>query len=106
VEEAEIAERDYELRKAQLVRVNYLLSDEVNLYPADPRPPYEAGAFLLQIGRDREGEFWLYQALKRDDRYVPAHKALAEYYEKKGDKKLAAEHRRRLPEAEQKTASP
>jgi tetratricopeptide (TPR) repeat protein len=105
-EEAVVADKDYDDRKKQLVDINYLLSDEVNLNPADPGPPYEAGAFLLQIGRDREGEFWLYQALKRDNGYVPAHKALAEYYEKKGDKKLAADHRRWLPEPEQKTAMP
>jgi tetratricopeptide (TPR) repeat protein len=106
LEEAEIADKDSEDRKKQLVRINYLLSDEVNMYPADPRPPYEAGAFLLQIGRDREGEFWLYQALKRDNGYVPAHKALAEYYEKTGDKKLAAEHRSRLPQPEKNTTTP
>jgi Tfp pilus assembly protein PilF len=50
--------------------------------------------------------YWLNQALERSERYQPAHKALAEYFEKKGAKDQAAAHRRFLNEPDKKTGSP
>jgi hypothetical protein len=72
-------------------------------------PPTELGILFLRLGQDNQGLHWLLQvALKRDERYAPARKALVEYYEKKGDKAAADVHRQFLdpPEAAPRSPSP
>ena len=91
---AELAE--YEQHKALLERANHLLQEEAR-HPSSSRDPTaasEIGALLLQIGQDRQGLYWMDEALSRNPHYAPAHQALAEYFTRKGDAERAAAHRR------------
>jgi predicted Zn-dependent protease len=87
---------EYDRHKALLERANKLLQDEARKPTRDPGPAYEVGALLLQIRQERQGLYWMDQALARDPDHQPTHRALAEYFESKGDKERAAFHRRRL----------
>jgi Tfp pilus assembly protein PilF len=49
---------------------------------------------LLNDGHETDGEGLLEVVLARDPKFAPAHKALADYYEKKGEPSRAAKHRR------------
>jgi tetratricopeptide (TPR) repeat protein len=62
-------------------------------FPHDPAPREEIGTILLRHGRDEEGIHWLESALKEDPGYRPAMKALADHFEKKGDRARAAHYR-------------
>ncbi|HKB37787.1 MAG TPA: tetratricopeptide repeat protein, partial [Gemmataceae bacterium] len=62
--------------------------------PGDPAPRCEAGVLLLGLGEQRDGVRWLTSALRVDPRHRPAHKALAEHYERIGKKDLAEKHHR------------
>ena len=86
---------EYEKKKTSLERANALLKDEADKPSKNPASATEIGTQLLAIGQDRRGLYWLDQALIRDPNHAPAHRALAEYYEKKGDSERAAVHRRR-----------
>jgi Tfp pilus assembly protein PilF len=67
--------------------------------PHDPALDSEIGMGFLRTGRDKDGVRWLGYALLEDPHYRPAHRALAENYERTGNKELAEQHRR---EAQQK----
>jgi predicted Zn-dependent protease len=85
--EAKLAEADAEIKRMDtLVR-------EVNLRPNDPALRYEAGVIFLKNGMTEDGLHWLFTALNVDPRHRPTHQALAEYYERNGDKERAAQHR-------------
>jgi tetratricopeptide (TPR) repeat protein len=62
--------------------------------PKDPEPRLEAGQVCMRNGQEREGLRWMYGALQCDPHHRPTHEALADYYERHGDKAAAAEHRR------------
>jgi tetratricopeptide (TPR) repeat protein len=95
-DEAAEAQKQCDEDKALLMKAAQLLKDEVAHPSAGPQRPYEIGMAFLRTGQDRVGREWLYQALDRDHSFRPAHQALAEHFEKKGNKERAAEHRRRL----------
>jgi tetratricopeptide (TPR) repeat protein len=106
--EADAALEQHEKDMALLRKVNRMLGEN-----ADPNHPtrgagdfYEAGALFLRTHQDRQAEYWLNRALELDPEHQPTLKALAEYYEGKGDKEKAAAYRRRLAEAGGKTAVP
>jgi Tfp pilus assembly protein PilF len=65
--------------------------------PHDPEPRYKAGMILLRNGKERDGLHWLASALVENPRHVDTHWALAEYYERSGDRKRAAQHRKMAP---------
>jgi tetratricopeptide (TPR) repeat protein len=94
--EAVTARAKYEKDKALLERANKLLTSEAKHPTKDPAAPFEIGSVLLKVGQERLGLYWLRQALARDANHQATHLALAEYYERKGDKESAAIHRRRL----------
>jgi tetratricopeptide (TPR) repeat protein len=96
----------YERHKTLLERTNHLLRDEAERPGQPPDVVYELGADLLELGREREGLYWLDQALLRNPGHQPSHKALADYYEKKGDREKAAAHRSRLRPPDRKLARP
>ncbi|MGH7171585.1 MAG: hypothetical protein ACRELG_15015 [Gemmataceae bacterium] len=54
---------------------------------------YGVGMASMQEGNIEAGLCWLQSAVKEDPNYVPAHKALMEYYQKVGDRSQAATHR-------------
>jgi tetratricopeptide (TPR) repeat protein len=105
--EAAAALEECRKKRAQLKEVDELLENMVvDRSPSDPGAAAQVGAALLRIGQERPGVYWLEQALKRDPEYVPAHKALAEYYDSKGDRAQAAAHRRWLTQSGGKAATP
>jgi tetratricopeptide (TPR) repeat protein len=60
----------------------------------DPSLPCEVGQILMRNGQEAAGVRWLQRALATDPGYVPAHRALADYYERTGNSVQAAGHRR------------
>jgi tetratricopeptide (TPR) repeat protein len=105
-EEAAAMLARHEKHKALLLRANKLLKDDAEQPSRDPSIPTQIGTIFLELGQERLGLFWLNQALSRDARYQPAHKALADYYESKGEKDKAAEHRRQLAGTEKRATAP
>jgi tetratricopeptide (TPR) repeat protein len=53
----------------------------------------EAGRLCLRLGQEQQGLQWLYGALQEDARQPAAHRALADFYDRKGDFERAAHHR-------------
>jgi tetratricopeptide (TPR) repeat protein len=95
-EEAAEALNLHKKHTSLLKRTDQLLQDEARHPTKDPNPATEVGILLLNIGQERQGLYWLDQALFRDPGHLPAHKALAEYFENKGQLDRAAPHRRWL----------
>jgi tetratricopeptide (TPR) repeat protein len=62
--------------------------------PHDAALRSEVGILLLRLGQEEEGLHWLATALAEDPGHTPAHKALADYYERAGQPERAALHRR------------
>ncbi len=75
-------------------RLGDLRTRKLSEQPLDPALHCEMGVLLLRRGHNKAGEGWLLSALKLKPDYQPAHAALAEYYERQGDRERAAEHRR------------
>jgi tetratricopeptide (TPR) repeat protein len=94
--EAEAALAEHKKQKDQLERANLLLRKEAEHPGKDAGTASEIGLLFLRSGQERLGLYWLNQALVRDPRHRPAHQALADYYQKKGDRAKASTHRRAL----------
>jgi tetratricopeptide (TPR) repeat protein len=99
-QEADAAQEQHEKDKVLLRKVNQMLGEN-----ADPNHPtrgpddfYDVGALFLRGGQDRQAEYWLNHALELDPNHRPTLKALAKYYDGKGDKEKAAAYRQRLAE--------
>jgi tetratricopeptide (TPR) repeat protein len=71
------------------------LRNAVHQAPHDAGPRCEMGRILLRNGQEREGRRWLESALREDPHHAPSHAALADSYERSGDRALAAQHRQR-----------
>jgi tetratricopeptide (TPR) repeat protein len=67
---------------------------QIIVHPHDPEPRYRAGLLLLRNGKKDEGLRWLTSALVENPRHKPTHQALADYYDKAGDRARAAQHRK------------
>ena len=80
--------------EADIERLIEITTKEMDAKPRDVGLHYEIGAIFLRNGQEQTGVVWLKRALKLDSKHRPTHKLLAEYYEKTGDKKRAAEHRK------------
>jgi len=76
-------------------RIGELQSRQLADYPLDPALHYEMGILLIRTGHPDVGEQWLHTALGLDPNHKPSHTALADYYDRIGDKVQAEEHRRR-----------
>jgi predicted Zn-dependent protease len=61
--------------------------------PDNPALHAELGTLLIGLGYANVGEGWLLSALHLDPGYHPAHAALADYYQGRGDSAKAAFHR-------------
>jgi predicted Zn-dependent protease len=65
-------------------RLNGCVADAAQA-PRAPAPRAEAGAILLKLGEEEEGLRWLRSALRVDPKHRATHRALADYYQRKGD---------------------
>jgi tetratricopeptide (TPR) repeat protein len=104
-QETAAATVQYQKTKALLERSNRLLKNEAMQPSTDPDTACEIGSILLRLGQERVGVHWLNEALKRNPQHRPAHVALAEYYEGKGQWAEAMAHRR-LARPEHQAATP
>src|SRR5262249_22716850 len=95
-DEARKALKQHQQAEAVLNRTNKLLREVVDSPAARPDDYAELGELLLGIKQEGRGVYWLYQALERDPQNQQAHRALAVYYERKGQAEKAAQHRRAL----------
>jgi tetratricopeptide (TPR) repeat protein len=91
-EAAEQADRNRRT-EADRERLRELLP-QVAKSPEDPKPRYEVGVVFARLGRDDEALRWWKGAVREKSDYAPAHRALADYYEKAGQKALAEQHRK------------
>jgi len=89
---------EHEKKQALVDRINALLKDVADSPTARPDDFAELGRFFFQIGRDKLGVYWAERALERDPHNQNANRALAAYYEAKGDAARAAACRRQLRE--------
>lgn len=100
--EAAAVQEQHEKDMVALRKVNRLLGEEAKHPTRDAGAFYEIGALFLRGGQERQAEYYLNRALELDSGHRPTLKALAEYYEGKGDQEKAAACRRRLGEADGK----
>jgi tetratricopeptide (TPR) repeat protein len=55
---------------------------------------YRIGTLLLARGQEEDAVSWFFSAIGEDPKYAPAHTALADYFERKGEHYRAELHRR------------
>jgi len=94
--EADVVRENHRKHTVLLQKVSRIIQMEAEHPNGDPDDLYEVGALFLNSANERVGLYWLHRALQRNPEHQPTRKALAEYYEKKGDKEKAAEHRRQI----------
>src|SRR5262249_49092889 len=88
---------------ASLKRVSRVLQQEAEKPSNDPDAFADIGILFLR-SNERVGLYWLHRALERDSGHPAAHRALADFYEGKGDREKAAFHRHKLkPEKNEST---
>jgi tetratricopeptide (TPR) repeat protein len=90
--------KQYEERLGQLRKLNRRLDalrSQILSSPKDVGPRLEAGTLSLRLGQPREALDWLLGALALDPNHRPTHAALAQCFERLGDKHLAEYHRHR-----------
>src|SRR5262249_20740930 len=73
------------------------LRRQIRAEPDTPGLRYEAGGLCLQAGRDEGAGRWVLSVVPLDPHHRATHRALAEYFEKRGDPR-AAYHRARAGE--------
>jgi tetratricopeptide (TPR) repeat protein len=80
--------------KTSIVRMQELGNRKLQAAPNDPALRCEMGTLSIGLGQGEVGLGWLLSALQKDRDYKPAHAALADYYEHKGDSEKADYHRK------------
>jgi tetratricopeptide (TPR) repeat protein len=91
-----------EMMQKDIRRIREIVMEKMQEKPHDPALHYECGTIFLRAGNVREGLRWLHSALEQDPDYLPAHKALAEVYQKTGNPGRAAQHRQAADAAARK----
>jgi tetratricopeptide (TPR) repeat protein len=92
--EAQLQRDRVEQLKTCLKRLREITEYQISRRPYDPALYCEIGILNLRLGHADLGHRWLLLALSQDANYRPAHAALVEYYQKRGDTERAAPHRR------------
>jgi predicted Zn-dependent protease len=95
LEEAKAQLAVSEAVRERAARIGELTSRKLAEFPLDPAVHYEMGKLLVETGRPEIGERWLLTALSLDPDHAPSHAALAEYYQRRGDRAKADYHRAR-----------
>jgi predicted Zn-dependent protease len=80
------------------------LRQELVSHSRDPGIRLQIGQIMMRNGLEREGRRWLETALRQDPWHVPTHQALADHYERNGNRELAENHRRIVREVEKQEA--
>jgi tetratricopeptide (TPR) repeat protein len=98
-----IAEADQQAAKFKRIdadwrAVHEIVTVKMPKAPHDPEFRYQLGVILLRLGEDKTGVLWLKRALETDPKHEASRKALAEYYERLGDSRQAANYRVGKPE--------
>jgi tetratricopeptide (TPR) repeat protein len=91
-EEAEQYRDQHETIMADLKRLGDLGAQAV-ASPNDPNPRCQIGLIFMRNGHEQEGVGWLNTALQLDRRHRTTNQALAEYFERHGMTREAAQHR-------------
>ncbi|MFO0843001.1 MAG: hypothetical protein U0797_11500 [Gemmataceae bacterium] len=94
-EEADAAQKKADRITADQ-KLMFELSEQLQARPYDADVRSQIGQLMLRNGETREGVLWLESALRADPGFAPAHKALAEHFERANQPELAARHRRSL----------
>jgi tetratricopeptide (TPR) repeat protein len=94
--EAKDAMAQYEKDRELLKRAAQALQTGTDRPTSTTADLFDIGSIFLRSGQDRLGRFWLERALQRDPFHQPSRQALADYYEKIGDRDEAEKHRRFL----------
>jgi tetratricopeptide (TPR) repeat protein len=100
--EAKEALVEFEKDRLLLKRASELLTKGTDRSSSTADELYDIGSVFLRSGQLRLAEYWLIRALERDPNHLPAHKAVAELYEKKGEPDKADAHRRFVQGTEKK----
>jgi tetratricopeptide (TPR) repeat protein len=95
-DEARAVEERVAAMEKDINRMHAIVKEEIPRAPNDPVLLTEVGTILLRAGSEREGLQWLHKALQNDPAFPAAHRALAVYFERRGDAAQAAKHRRAL----------
>src|SRR5262249_51235921 len=91
-EEAKAVRRRWKKCEGDLARLAKV-SRQIATTPHDPELRLRAARLCLDNGQEEAGLNWLRSALKEKSDHAPTHRALADYYEKKGRPDLARRHR-------------
>jgi tetratricopeptide (TPR) repeat protein len=90
-------EREYlKQMEKDIDEIQTIIRGQMERTPHNPDLHYRIGMISLRAGADGEALRWLYSALREDPNHQGAHKALMEYYQRKGDLSRAREHRQKL----------
>ena len=92
--EADAMEVEHKKRLTLNDRLTQLLRDEADKGTADAGVYHQIGELFLEIGQGARGVYWLDKCLRVDPNYPAAHRRLADYYDRQGDKAAADRHRR------------
>ena len=71
------------------------LVSEAKLRPDDPDVRFQLGTACLKYDREEEAVHWFQGILRKDPLHLPTLRTLADYYESKGKRKLAARYRQK-----------
>jgi len=91
-EEAARYRQRFESLKAERAKLDTLVA-RAGQQPGDAALRCEVARLFRLFGEPQEAERWLAAALRIDPRYRPAHEALAECYERRGEREMAARHK-------------
>lgn len=81
--------------REEVARARNLMDTVCRKEPANAQLRYQIGKLLLQYESPEAGAGWLRSALEVDPALIPAHAALADYYEGLPNRELAIMHRKR-----------
>ncbi len=97
--DADAMEVEHKQRLTRNDKLTQLLRDEADTGTAAAGVYCQIGELFLEIGKDARGVYWLDKCLRVDPNHPAAHRLLAEYYDRQGDKPTADRHRRAVQSA-------
>lgn len=102
-EEAQKEQAHLQQIEDDIKQIQEIANGRLEAQPHNVELHYRAGTIALRAGSVEEGLRWLHSALKEDPNHQPTHKALMEYYQRRGDFGRAREHRQKLTASDKAT---